>query len=127
MSSCTLSNSTSLTDVDEKRQKYLSSLCDKGLNACYDYCVRIIKEDMFVGEVNKQELLMLYGYFKQVNEGNNTTKKPAFFQLKKYAKWEAWYKVSGVSNRDAKEAYIMQTFSLSDKYQFKVDYTTLNW
>jgi diazepam-binding inhibitor (GABA receptor modulating acyl-CoA-binding protein) len=122
-----LSKSTSPSDIDNKRRKFLSLLCAEGLNACYDYSVRIINEDIFVGKVNNQEMLILYGYFKQVNEGNNITKKPPFFQLRECAKWEAWYKVTNMTNRDAKEAYIMQTFSLSDKYQFKVDYTTLNW
>ena len=42
-----------------------------------------------------QELLELYGLFKQANVGDNNQSKPGTFQLKEKAKHEAWLKRKG--------------------------------
>ncbi|GAO48404.1 hypothetical protein G7K_2577-t1 [Saitoella complicata NRRL Y-17804] len=41
------------------------------------------------------ELLCLYGLFKQATIGDNNTDKPGMFDLKGKYKWEAWNKLKG--------------------------------
>ncbi|CAF0877278.1 unnamed protein product [Adineta steineri] len=52
------------------------------------------------------ELLKLYGLFKQATVGDNNTSKPGMLDLKGKAKWEAWNKNKGTSQGDAQQQYI---------------------
>ncbi|CEI87933.1 Putative Diazepam-binding inhibitor (GABA receptor modulator, acyl-CoA-binding protein) [Rhizopus microsporus] len=45
---------------------------------------------------SNDELLELYGLFKQATVGDNTTSKPTF-DLKGRYKWDAWTKLKGKS------------------------------
>jgi acyl-CoA-binding protein len=50
-------------------------------------------------------MLLFYGYFKQINEGNNTTTAPYSFNIKEYAKWKAWTSCKDLSTKNAKIKY----------------------
>ncbi|GMM28632.1 long-chain fatty acid transporter [Martiniozyma asiatica (nom. inval.)] len=62
------------------------------------------------------ELLQLYGLFKQATIGDNTTQKPGVFDFKGKYKWESWDKLKGTSQQEAEEKYIELVDSLIAKY-----------
>ncbi|ODQ50908.1 putative acyl-coA-binding protein [Saitoella complicata NRRL Y-17804] len=61
------------------------------------------------------ELLCLYGLFKQATIGDNNTDKPGMFDLKGKYKWEAWNKLKGTSQEDAEKQYIALVEELKAK------------
>ncbi|BFZ58083.1 acyl-CoA-binding protein (ACBP)/diazepam binding inhibitor (DBI)/endozepine (EP) [Savitreella phatthalungensis] len=61
------------------------------------------------------ELLRLYGLFKQATVGDNETPKPGMFNLKDKYKWDAWNKLKGKSQEDAQREYIELVESLKAK------------
>ncbi|EFA79625.1 acyl-CoA binding protein [Heterostelium album PN500] len=66
-----------------------------------------------------EELLELYGLFKQAKEGDNTTAQPWAVQLEASAKWKAWTALKGTSKDDAMTKYIALVDSLKAKYATK--------
>ncbi|KAK6460983.1 acyl-CoA-binding protein [Scheffersomyces coipomensis] len=65
---------------------------------------------------NDDELLSLYGLYKQATVGDNTTTKPGIFDLKGRYKWQAWKDLEGTSQEDAETQYIELATSLIEKY-----------
>lgn len=63
------------------------------------------------------ELLELYGLYKQATVGDNNTTKPGVFDFKGKYKWESWDKLKGTSQEDAEKQYIALVDSLIAKYQ----------
>ena len=57
-------------------------------------------------KLNNNQMLELYGLFKQASVGKNTTSKPGMFDLKGAAKWDAWNKVSALSKDQAMASYV---------------------
>ena len=51
-------------------------------------------------------LLRLYALYKQGAEGDVSGPKPGFFDFVGTAKYEAWAKLSGTGQDDAKQKYI---------------------
>ena len=51
-------------------------------------------------------LLKLYALYKQGSEGDVNGPKPGFFDFVGTAKYEAWTKLQGTSQDDAKKKYI---------------------
>ena len=66
---------------------------------------------------SNEELLNLYGLFKQATIGDNDTSKPGIFDMKGQFKWKAWKDKSGISPEDAADAYVALTDELLGKYQ----------
>ncbi|KZC14425.1 Acyl-CoA-binding protein like protein, partial [Dufourea novaeangliae] len=64
-----------------------------------------------------QEFLELYALFKQATVGNVDTSRPGMLDLKGKAKWDAWKSKDGMSQDDAKEAYIKFVSTLTEKYK----------
>jgi len=52
------------------------------------------------------ELLKLYGLFKQATVGDNNTSQPGMLDFKGKYKWEAWNKNKGKSKDDSQREYI---------------------
>ena len=52
------------------------------------------------------ELLQLYGLYKQANLGKNTTDKPSMFNYRALKKWLSWTAVSELTKDQAKQEYI---------------------
>lgn len=65
-----------------------------------------------------QELLDLYGYYKQVTVGDINTDRPGMlsFDLKGKAKWDNWNSRKGMSKEDAEQVYIKLVEQLKQKY-----------
>ncbi len=62
------------------------------------------------------ELLKLYGLYKQATIGDNTTTKPGLFDLKGKYKWQSWADLEGTSQEAAEKEYIEFATSLIAKY-----------
>lgn len=63
-------------------------------------------EDKDTSKFSDDELLTVYSLYKQGTVGNCNTEKPGFLDFKGKAKWEAWNKLQGVSQEQAKQQYI---------------------
>ncbi|XP_014217632.1 acyl-CoA-binding domain-containing protein 5 [Copidosoma floridanum] len=51
-------------------------------------------------------MLKFYSYFKQATEGPCTSSKPAFWEVVKKAKWDAWNRLADMSKEDAMNKYV---------------------
>jgi len=65
---------------------------------------------------NNEEMLQLYGLYKQATIGDNNTPKPGMLDLKGKKKWEFWNDRKGMSAEDAMKAYIELVEQLMAKY-----------
>ncbi|GMM45473.1 long-chain fatty acid transporter [Pichia kluyveri] len=63
-----------------------------------------------------EELLNLYGLYKQATVGDNETTKPGMFDFKGKYKWESWDKLKGISQEEAESKYIALVDELLAKY-----------
>ncbi|KAM9851507.1 acyl-CoA-binding domain-containing protein 7 [Aulostomus maculatus] len=63
-----------------------------------------------------QELLDLYGLYKQGLVGDINTEKPGMLDMKGKAKWDAWNSRKGMSKDDAMSAYITLAKEIISKY-----------
>ena len=59
-----------------------------------------------VGAFSNDDKLEFYGLFKQATVGDCNTERPGMFDPKGRAKWDAWKAREGMSQDDAKEAYV---------------------
>ena len=53
-----------------------------------------------------EDLLILYGLYKQIREGNCVTQQPWSVQVLERARWDAWYKNYDMSREEAMRKYI---------------------
>ncbi|XP_071385310.1 acyl-CoA-binding domain-containing protein 7 [Centroberyx affinis] len=63
-----------------------------------------------------QELLDVYGLYKQAVVGDINIDKPGMMDMKGKAKWEAWNSRKGMSKDDAMSAYITLAKEIISKY-----------
>ncbi|KAH3671402.1 hypothetical protein WICMUC_004699 [Wickerhamomyces mucosus] len=68
---------------------------------------------------NDNELLKLYGLFKQATVGDVNTDRPGIFNLKDRYKWDAWNENKGLTKEDAEAKYIAFVDELIAKYGLK--------
>ena len=62
------------------------------------------------------ELLKLYGLYKQSKFGDNNTIQPDMFNLKGKMKWDYWEKEKGKEKESAMQGYIDFVVELIQKY-----------
>ncbi len=62
------------------------------------------------------EMLRLYGLYKQATEGDITSERPGFWNLVKKAKWDSWKSFEGYDVKTAKKEYINTVLELISKY-----------
>ncbi|RKP35331.1 acyl-CoA-binding protein, partial [Dimargaris cristalligena] len=62
--------------------------------------------DTFTSKPTNDELLKLYGLFKQGTVGDVNTERPGMMDFKGKAKWDAWKAKEGTSKEDAQAQYI---------------------
>ncbi len=70
----------------------------------------------FTVRPSNEELLRLYGLYKQATEGDNETERPGGFDFKAAAKYNAWLILKGKSKEDAVTDYLDLVEELSKKY-----------
>jgi diazepam-binding inhibitor (GABA receptor modulating acyl-CoA-binding protein) len=62
------------------------------------------------------ELLKLYGLFKQANIGDNNSPEPGYIDIKGRLKWNSWSSNIGKTKENAKNEYINYVMELFAKY-----------
>ena len=65
---------------------------------------------------SNNELLELYGLYKQSTIGDCNTTEPSRFNMKDHAKWNAWKAIKGTKKNDAMNKYSDLVMTLIDKY-----------
>lgn len=55
---------------------------------------------------SNEDLLSLYGLYKQATEGDVSSERPGGFDFKAIAKYDAWAGQKGKSQEEAKQEYI---------------------
>ena len=70
----------------------------------------------FTSRPSNEELLRLYGLYKQATEGDNEEERPGGFDFKAVAKYSAWLTLKGKSKEEASSTYIALVTELSGKY-----------
>ena len=70
----------------------------------------------FTSLPSNEELLRLYGLYKQATEGDNEEERPGGFDFKAAAKYNAWLMLKGKSKEEASTAYIELVTELSGTY-----------
>ena len=63
-----------------------------------------------------EELLELYGYYKQATEHDNVNDEPGFFEFTAHKKWKAWKNLEGQDSNTMKLMYIRKVQHLMQKY-----------
>lgn len=63
------------------------------------------------------ELLRIYGIYKQATVGDNHTPEPCCMNLRSSAKWSAWSEFRGMSKERAIRTYLNEVNNLIEKYQ----------
>ena len=65
---------------------------------------------------NNDDLLLLYGLFKQATIGDNNNNAPGFMDFKGKEKHKAWLKNKGMNTYDSEVIYITKVNELITKY-----------
>jgi len=84
------------------------------LDAKFEAAAADVKK--FTKKPTDEELLELYGLYKQVTVGDNNTSQPWAVQMEARAKWEAWEKNKGVDKKAAQQKYIDVANKLKQTY-----------
>lgn len=66
---------------------------------------------------SNEELLNLYGLFKQASEGDVAGDRPGGFDFKAIAKYDAWAELKGKSKEQAMQDYIALMDKLYQQYK----------
>jgi diazepam-binding inhibitor (GABA receptor modulating acyl-CoA-binding protein) len=62
------------------------------------------------------ELLTVYGLYKQATLGDVTGERPGFFYFREQKKWDAWDSFKGTEKKKAENNYINLVGALTKKY-----------
>lgn len=72
-------------------------------------------EDVFtLNSVSDKNKLLLYGLYKQSNEGNNKQPPPSIINFKAHSKWQSWKQQSGKGKQRCKKEYIQLVAELKE-------------
>lgn len=85
--------------------------------SAFETAAAAIKASATTGiKMTNDELLSIYGLYKQGLEGDNTTAEPWAVQVQKKAKWSAWTSHKGKSKEAAQTEYVKVARELLTKY-----------
>jgi len=74
------------------------------LQSSFDQALKDVKD--LKERPDNDTLLRLYALYKQGSEGDVSGDKPGFFDFVGTAKYEAWAKLKGTAQDDAKQKYV---------------------
>lgn len=77
--------------------------------------VRALTEFMTISEK-----LEIYALGQQSKFGDVNTKPPMRFRIRERTKWDAWNKLKGMSQEDAKKNFLARALELKERYGGKV-------
>ena len=75
----------------------------------------VIRSKELTVRPSNDDLLKLYGLYKQATEGDVSGERPGGFDFKGAAKYDAWAELKGVSVEEAMEKYINLVNELHEK------------
>lgn len=78
-------------------------------------------------KLNNNQLLELYGLFKQGTEGACSTPKPGWFDNRGRRKWEAWKSLGEMPSDEAKQKYIDSVQKYDPGTDFQEKQSKENW
>lgn len=81
-----------------------------------DFATAQVKVKTLKSTPTSEELLELYGLFKQANSGDVSGSRPSLLDFKGRAKYDAWQKCAGLSKEKAMSDYIALVDRLAAKY-----------
>lgn len=70
----------------------------------------------FTERPTNEELLKLYGLYKQATEGDNEEERPGGFDFKAAAKYNSWLNFKGKTKDEATTDYLDLVKTLSERY-----------
>ena len=73
-------------------------------------------------KMKDEELLQIYGLYKQGTVGDNNTAQPGMLDFKGKGKWNAWNGLKGKSKEEAQAEYIAVARTLLQKYKIPVNF-----
>lgn len=87
----------------------------------FEVAANAIKESGKQGaKMTDDELLQIYGLFKQATVGDNNTDKPGILDPKGRKKHDAWTANKGKSKEQAEAEYVALAVTLLNKYKVEV-------
>lgn len=81
-----------------------------------DFNSAVTKSKELTERPSNQELLDLYGLFKQSTEGDVTGEKPGGFDFKAILKYDSWASKKGMSKEQAMQDYVNLVNTLQQTY-----------
>ena len=87
--------------------------------SAFEHAAQAIKDsgkEAGMKKITNDEMLSLYGLYKQATAGDNTAAAPWAVQLEAKAKWTAWTDNKGKSKEAAESEYIALVKTLLNKY-----------
>jgi len=81
-----------------------------------DFESAVAKSKEFTKRPSNEELLQLYGLFKQATEGDVSGERPGGFDFKGIAKFDAWEELKGKTKEAAQQEYIQLVERLHQQY-----------
>jgi diazepam-binding inhibitor (GABA receptor modulating acyl-CoA-binding protein) len=74
------------------------------------------RSKQFTKRPTNEELLQLYGLYKQATEGDASGERPGGFDFKAIAKFDAWDELKGKSREQAMQDYVTLVDKLEKQY-----------
>ena len=93
----------------------LSYESEDTLDEKFTHSTEIIKN--LTERPTNEELLQLYGLFKQSKLGDNNNPKPGIFDYRQYKKWDAWNEYKGLNSNAAMLQYRKFVYSIKNRYK----------
>lgn len=78
--------------------------CEDKFNAAVSVIRNLPKNGSY--QPSNELMLRFYGYYKQATEGPATGPRPAFWDVVKRAKWDAWARLGTMARHQAMQAYV---------------------
>jgi len=97
------------------------SVDDNDIEECFNKAADYVELHASDGQLGRQDdMLKLYGLFKQATQGPCTAPRPSFLNQKGRSKWSAWHSLGGMSSKDAKLGYIECLSSMKPEWNEKI-------
>ncbi|TXH24737.1 MAG: acyl-CoA-binding protein [Cyclobacteriaceae bacterium] len=81
-----------------------------------DFNAAVARSKELTKRPSNEELLELYGLFKQATDGDVTGERPGGFDFKGIAKFDAWASKKGIAKEQAMQDYIALMAKLHENY-----------
>jgi diazepam-binding inhibitor (GABA receptor modulating acyl-CoA-binding protein) len=75
----------------------------------FEKAIELVKK---LKQVNDEDKLILYSYYKQAKFGDINIEKPSILNRVEMEKWKGWNNVKGMSKEDAMKNYVKKVKEL---------------